>query len=141
MDNRLILLVEDSAADVRVTKRAFQKAGMDNPVEHVDDGRRAINYLHLCKRPGGTERPALILLDLNLPGMDGREVLRSIKSADDFRAIPVVVLSTSDDERDVRECYRLGANSYIKKPLDLPGFVDAMQTLNEFWFDTAIVPN
>ncbi|WP_262690116.1 response regulator [Kordiimonas aestuarii] len=136
----LILLVEDSPADVRVTRRAFRKAGVDNPVEHCADGRRAINYLLLSKRPDGATRPSLVLLDLNLPGVDGREVLRTIKHSEAFRTIPVVILSTSDDERDVQDCYELGANSYLKKPHDLDGFVAAMQSLSEFWFKTAELP-
>ena len=137
----LILLVEDSLADVRVTKRAFKKAGVHNPVEHCVDGRRAINYLLLSRRPEGAVRPALVLLDLNLPGLDGREVLRTIKHTEAFRSIPVVVLSTSDDERDVQDCYALGANSYLKKPHDLDGLVAAMQSLSEFWFKTAQLPS
>lgn len=136
----LILLVEDSEADVRVTRRAFKKAGVDNPVEHCADGRRAINYLLLSKRPDGARRPSLVLLDLNLPGVDGREVLRTIKHNEAFRTIPVVILSTSDDEKDVQDCYDLGANSYLKKPHDLAGFVDAMQSLSEFWFRAAELP-
>jgi len=137
----LILLVEDSPADVRVTKRAFKKAGLENPIEHCADGRRAINYLLLSKRPDGAPRPSLVLLDLNLPGVDGREVLRTIKDNEAFRKIPVVILSTSDDERDVQDCYDLGANSYLKKPHDLDGFVDAMLSLSDFWFKTAELPS
>lgn len=136
----LILLVEDSPADVRVTKRAFKKAGLENPIEHCADGRRALNYLLLSRRPSGTPKPSLVLLDLNLPGVDGREVLRTMKGDEAFRKIPVVVLSTSDDERDVQDCYDLGANSYLKKPHDLEGFVSAMQSLSDFWFKTAELP-
>ena len=136
----LILLVEDSPADVRVTRRAFKKAGLENPIEHCADGRRAINYLLLSKRADGAPKPSLVLLDLNLPGVDGREVLRTIKHNSDFRKIPVVILSTSDDERDVQDCYALGANSYLKKPHDLDGFVSAMLSLSDFWFKTAELP-
>ena len=139
--NGLILLVEDSLADVRVTKRAFQKVGLENPVEHCESGRRALNYLLLSKRPGGTTRPALILLDLNLPGVDGREVLQTIKLDDMLRSIPVVILSTSDDERDVQICYDLGANSYVKKPQDMAGYVSAVGSLSDFWFQTAELPS
>lgn len=136
----LILLVEDSEADVRVTRRAFKKIGIDNPIHHCEDGRRAINYLVLSRRSKATPTPGLVLLDLNLPGTDGREVLRTIKADERYRSIPVVIFSTSDDERDVQECYDLGANSYIKKPHDLSGFVEAMQSLSDFWLKSAELP-
>ncbi|SDD87775.1 response regulator [Kordiimonas lacus] len=137
----LILLVEDSEADVRVTKRAFKKLGVDNPVHHCEDGRRAINYLAMSRRPSGNRWPSLVLLDLNLPGVDGREVLRTIKDDDRYKSIPVVIFSTSDDERDVQDCYALGANSFVKKPHDLNGFVDAIQSLSEFWLHSAELPS
>ncbi|WP_286830490.1 MULTISPECIES: response regulator [Kordiimonas] len=82
-----------------------------------------------------------MLLDLNLPGVDGREVLRTIKDDDRYKSIPVVIFSTSDDERDVQDCYALGANSFVKKPHDLNGFVDAIQSLSEFWLHSAELPS
>ena len=117
-----ILLVEDSPEDYEVTVRAFRKANLVNPVFRCQDGEEALDYLYQRGRyadPEQAPRPGLILLDLNLPGTDGREVLAQVKSDAQLRTIPVIVLTTSADERDIEGCYRAGANSYIQKPVSL----------------------
>jgi CheY-like chemotaxis protein len=141
--NQPILLVEDSPEDFEATLRAFRKSGLNNPIFRCADGDEALDYLH---RRGAyadaarSPRPGIVLLDLNLPGTDGREVLSAIKGDDDLKPIPVVVLTTSVDERDVNACYRAGANSYIQKPVDMDGFLQAIERLHGFWFEVVILP-
>lgn len=130
-----ILLVEDSAEDVETTIRALRKAGLANPIHHCADGDEALAYLR-----SSAARPGVVLLDLNLPGTDGREVLEVMKGDAGLRAIPVIVLTTSTDERDVHRCYQAGANSYVKKPVDLDGFLQAIQRLSDYWFEVVILP-
>ena len=106
-------------------------------------GDEALDFLHRRGRfadPAESPRPAIILLDLNLPGTDGRDVLHEIKRVDELARIPVVVLTTSADHRDVSACYAAGANSYVQKPVDLDAFMDAMRRLLEYWFDVVILP-
>jgi CheY-like chemotaxis protein len=139
-----ILIVEDSAEDVSVAVRSLRTAGVDNPIYHCKDGDDALDFLFrrgIHANEARAPRPGLILLDLNLPGKDGRDVLTAIKQSDKLRTIPVVVLTTSDDMRDVIACYRAGANSYVRKPMDLPGFQRAMRRLKDYWFDVAILPS
>jgi two-component system, response regulator len=131
-----ILIVEDSEDDFEATKRAFGKANLRNVIDHVTSGEEAIAYLNA----EATSLPGLILLDLNMPGMDGRKTLEIIKRTDALKKIPVVVLTTSDDERDVKVCYELGANTYIQKPVDFDGLIAAIQRLKEYWFEIAILP-
>jgi CheY-like chemotaxis protein len=137
------LLVEDSPEDFEATVRALRKANLANPIVRCADGDDALDYLNrrgeyveLEKSP----RPTVILLDLNMPGTDGREVLAEIKRSDRLRDIPVIVLTTSSDERDVESCYRAGANSYICKPVDMDGFFGALKRLKEYWFEIVILP-
>lgn len=138
-----ILLVEDSPEDYEATVRALRRAGLANPIHRCEDGDDALDYLFRRGRHADTasaSRPGIILLDLNLPGTDGREVLAEVKADPALRTIPVVILTTSTDARDVERCYAAGANSYIKKPVDLDGFMQAIQRLKEFWFEIVIVP-
>ncbi len=139
---RLILLVEDNPEDYATTVRALEKAGVHNPIRRCEDGDDALDYLYQRGKYDfqSAPKPGVILMDLNLPGTDGREVLDEIKADPDLKGIPVIVLTTSTDERDIRACYQAGANSYVRKPVDLSGFMDAMERLKEFWFDTAILP-
>jgi two-component system, response regulator len=135
------LLVEDSPEDFEATVRALRKSGLANPIFHCSDGDEALEYLHQRGRFGKTAlRPGAILLDLNLPGTDGREVLAEIKGDAALKSIPVIVLTTSSDARDIEKCYEAGANSYIRKPVDLEGFVRAIQHLKEYWFEIVILP-
>jgi CheY-like chemotaxis protein len=138
-----ILLVEDSPEDYAATVRAFKKAGLANPIVRCANGDDALDFLY---RRGGyadathAPRPGVILLDLNLPGTDGRTVLAEVKADAALRAIPVIVLTTSCDERDVASCYQAGANSFVQKPVSLERFFQAVQRLKEYWFEVVILP-
>lgn len=131
-----ILIVEDSEDDFEATQRAFTKANFHNPIQHASSGEDAVAYL----RSPTTAKPGLILLDLNMPGMDGRKTLQLIKANDHTRNIPVIVLTTSNDERDIHDCYAFGANTYIQKPVDLDALFAAVRRLKEYWFEIAILP-
>ncbi|HYN21876.1 MAG TPA: response regulator [Thermoanaerobaculia bacterium] len=138
-----ILLVEDSPEDYAATERAFRRSGLKNELHRCEDGEEALDYLYRRGKyadPASSPRPGVILLDLNLPGTDGRQVLSEIKAADQLKDIPVVVLTTSVDERDITACYRAGANSYIQKPVDVDGFFKAIERLKGYWFEVVILP-
>jgi CheY-like chemotaxis protein len=132
---RTILLVDDSAEDVELTLAALSQNRVANEVVVVRDGAEALDYLY--RRAGFTDRatrdPALILLDLKMPKVDGVEVLRQIKSDAALRTIPVVVLTSSRENYDVRRTYDLGVNAYVVKPVAFPDFMAAVQTLGQFW--------
>jgi two-component system response regulator len=134
-ESQPILIVEDSEDDFEATIRAFKRANLKNPVQWASSGHEALDMLG--KMP---TRPGLILLDLNMPGLDGRKTLEAIKSNPHWRKIPVVILTTSGDERDIEGCYALGANTYVQKPVDLDGLFAAIQRLKEYWFEIAILP-
>ena len=138
-----ILLVEDNDEDYEATKRAFSKAGLRNNLIRCEDGDEALDYLYRRGKysdPKTSPRPGIILLDLNLPGTDGREVLHKVKSDKRLRIIPIVVLTTSSDEQDIQFCYDIGANSYMHKPVGLTGFFEAIQRLKDYWFEVVILP-
>lgn len=138
-----ILIVEDNVEDFEATRRAFRRSGMVNPIHRCLDGDSALDYLQRrgpYADPATSPRPGIILLDLNLPGTDGRQVLAEVKADSGLRQIPVIVLTTSDDEQDIQACYDAGANSYIQKPVDLPGFVEAVRRLREYWMEVVILP-
>jgi len=135
-----ILLVEDSPEDFETTQRAFRRSGLKNPILRCADGDEALDFLFHRGSHADAPRPGVILLDLNLPGTDGREVLSEIKASDDLKEIPVIVLTTSADERDVQACYQAGASSYIQKPVDVEGFMKAIERLNDYWFEVVILP-
>lgn len=135
-----ILLVEDSPEDFETTQRAFRRSGLKNPILRCADGDEALDFLFHRGSHADSPRPGVILLDLNLPGTDGREVLSEIKANDDLKQIPVIVLTTSADERDVQACYQAGASSYIQKPVDVEGFMRAIERLNDYWFEVVILP-
>jgi CheY-like chemotaxis protein len=140
---QVILVVEDSPTDYEATLRALRKAGLANPIVRCTDGDDALDFLNrrgAYADPACAPRPSVVLLDLNLPGTDGREVLAEMKNEEQLKMIPVVVLTTSSDERDIEKCYRAGANSYMKKPVDLAGFIGAIQRLKDYWFEIAILP-
>jgi CheY-like chemotaxis protein len=138
--NQPILLVEDSPEDLETTERAFRKSGLKNPILRCCDGDEALDFLFRRGSFADAPRPGVILLDLNLPGTDGREVLAEIKASSHLKHIPVIVLTTSSDDRDVRACYQAGASSYIQKPVDLDGFMRAIERLNDYWFEVVILP-
>ena len=136
MKEKHILLVEDDPDDVKLTLKALQKSRVANTVEVVWDGVEAIDYLFATGKFAGRDRsvmPQLILLDLKMPKMDGLEVLRRIRSDERTKLLPVVILTTSTEDRDRIESYKLGANSYIRKPVDFQQFADAVQHLGLYW--------
>lgn len=135
-----ILLVEDNPGDARLARHALRECAIAHDLHVVGDGVQAMSFLNREGPYASAPRPHLILLDLNLPRKDGREVLREIKQNDTFRTIPVVVLTTSSSEKDVNTTYTLHANSYITKPLDFLEFVDILRANQNFWFSTVRLP-
>lgn len=129
-----ILLVEDSPGDVRLTREALKETKVRNQLNVVEDGVEALAFLRREGRYVGAARPDLILLDLNLPRKDGREVLAEIKADETLKTIPVVILTTSDAEEDVARGYGLHANCYITKPVDFERFISVVKSIDEFWF-------
>ena len=135
-----ILLVEDSPSDTELTIEAFQEGKIPSNLSHVEDGVEAMDFLGRKHSYSEAPRPDLILLDLNLPRKDGREVLAELKSDPDLRTIPVVVLTTSKDDQDIYQAYRLQANCYIAKPVDFEQFVKVVRSIEYFWLDVATLP-
>jgi len=123
-----ILLVEDNPNDAELTQRAFRKSDLDVRLTIVRDGAEALDYLF-----GGKPRPKVVLLDLKLPKIDGIDVLRRIRAGERTRTIPVVVLTSSQEERDIVECYELGANSYVVKPVDFDRFYRTVSDIGAYW--------
>lgn len=139
-----ILLIEDNPGDVRLTQEAFKEAFQERRVvvnlSVTMDGVEAMNFLYKKGQYADSKMPDLILLDLNLPKKDGREVLQEIKTNDDLKHIPVVILTTSNAEQDIRKTYSLHANCYINKPVDFENFFDVIEKIEEFWLSTVILP-
>ena len=135
-----ILLVEDNPGDVRLTREAWKEARIRNRLHVAEDGVEALAFLRRQGPHADAVRPHLILLDLNLPRKDGREVLADIKSDPDLKHIPVVILSTSKAEQDVLKSYDLHANCYISKPLDMDQFIRVVRAIEEFWLATVTLP-
>lgn len=131
-----ILLVEDSAADAMLIQRGFRKAGVSCALDWIENGEKAIAFLERQGEYKQAVRPDLIILDLNLPGLDGREVLEKIKNDSAFRRIPIVIMSTSDSEKDISGSYDLHANCYIVKPFDVNDFLQIASSIEEFWLKT-----
>jgi CheY-like chemotaxis protein len=136
-----ILLVEDNPGDVRLTIEALKDGKMRNGLNVVEDGIEALAYLRREGKYTDAPRPDLILLDLNLPKKDGREVLAEIKADENLRLIPVVVLTTSQAEEDILKAYGLNANCYITKPVDLDQFIKIVKTIEEFWLTMVKLPS
>ena len=135
-----ILLVEDNPGDVRLTKEALREGKVYSNLHTVKDGVEAMEYLRREGKYKDVPRPDIILLDLNLPRKDGREVLEEIKSDDEFKRIPVVVLTTSKAEEDVLRTYNLHANCYVTKPVDLEKFMVVVKTIDSFWLTVVTLP-
>jgi two-component system response regulator len=138
-----ILLVEDRVDDYDAATRSFKVAHLDNPIHWCKSGKDALDYL---KHEGtyahapSAARPALVLLDLNMPGIDGKKVLAIVKQDPALKKIPIVILTTSSDERDVTRCYELGASTYIQKPVDFDGLIGAVSRIKDYWFGIALLP-
>ncbi len=135
-----ILLVDDNPGDVRLAKEGLKESKVINNLHVVDDGVEAMAFLRKEGNYADAVTPDLILLDLNLPRKDGREVLAEIKGDKDLKRIPIVVLTTSQAEEDVMETYDLHANCYVTKPVDLDQFVNIVKSLNNFWFEMVTLP-
>jgi two-component system, chemotaxis family, response regulator Rcp1 len=135
-----ILLVEDNPGDVRLTQEAFKGGRLTNNLNVVQNGVEAMNFLRQRGRYQHAPRPDIILLDLNLPLKDGREVLAEIKADDDLKRIPIIILTTSSDENDIFAAYNLHANCYITKPLEMNRFIDIVRSIEGFWFQIVRLP-
>ncbi len=135
-----ILLVEDNPGDVRLTQEALKDSKILNNLNIVEDGMEAMAFLRREGKYTGVPRPDLILLDLNLPKKDGREVLKEIKEDPILRRVPVVILTTSRSEQDIIKTYDLYANCYINKPVDLDQFINVVKSIESFWFSIVKLP-
>jgi CheY-like chemotaxis protein len=135
-----VLLVEDDPGDVMMTREAFQDYKVQNQLHVVSDGAEAMAFLRQEGDYAGRPRPDLVLLDLNLPRMDGRQVLESIKSDPELASIPVVVLTTSENEDDVLRSYSLHANAYVTKPVDFERFIEVVRQIDEFFVEVVRLP-
>ncbi len=135
-----ILLVEDNPGDARLVEKAFEMGRLANRIFHVPDGEEALDFLfHRGKYPDAP-RPDIIMLDLNMPGIDGREVLAIIKANPDLMTIPVIIMTTSAAERDILESYKLHVNCYITKPVQVQDFLNVVKTIDEFWIGVVCLP-
>lgn len=135
-----ILLVEDSPSDAKLTLTALTQAKVANKVAHVEDGVQAMDYLKCRGKYAQAVRPDLILLDLNLPRKDGREVLEELKSDPALNSIPVVILTTSKAEQDILRSYQLHANCYVTKPVNFERFLEVIQSIEHFWLSVVALP-
>jgi two-component system, chemotaxis family, response regulator Rcp1 len=135
-----ILLVEDNLADIRLTREVFKEGKIKNTINVVMDGEDALFYLRKSGKYKEAETPDLVLLDLNLPKKDGVEVLKEIKSDDSLKLLPVIILTTSDAERDILITYSLHANCYIMKPVDLKQFDNVIRSVENFWLTIVKLP-
>ena len=140
MDRKLILLVEDNPDDEALTLRAFKNSNIANEVVVARDGAEAIEFLFGSRRGDSFRLPELVLLDLNLPKVNGFEVLKRIRADSMTHTLPVVILTTSDEDRDLVESYKLGANSYVRKPVDFDDFRKAVKTLGMYWLVLNLAP-
>jgi len=136
-----IVMAEDDPDDRMLTRRALKKSRLVNTLDTVGDGEALMSYLNQEGEYAGVDRPGLILLDLNMPRMDGREALQRIKSDANLRRIPVIVLTTSEAEQDILQSYDLGVNAYVTKPVTFDGLVSAIQALGDFWFEIVKLPS
>jgi CheY-like chemotaxis protein len=139
-----ILFVEDSLDDAMLTLRAFKKSGFVNTVHHVKDGAEALDYMYARQTYAGRDinkHPKLILLDLKMPKMSGMEVLKHIKSDPEFKSIPIVILTSSQEDPDIQNCYALGANSYIVKPVESENFFRIIKEIGLYWMVLSQLPD
>ncbi len=136
-----ILLIEDNAGDAVLLREAFNSFGIDQQIEVVTNGECALGALSNYENMDATDRPDLVLLDLNLPGLSGKEVLSSIRGNRALQTLPVIVLSSSSAATDIADAYALRANAYVVKPTEMSGYLDMVRKLYDFWLDLAQLPN
>lgn len=135
-----ILLVEDNPADAELIRQGFFECGVSCNLHVVGDGREALDFLHRQGKYAGSPRPSVILLDLNMPRMNGREFLAVFKEEESLKSIPVIVLTTSVADNDIRESYRLHANAFVQKPVDFDEFLDVVRNISSHWLDLVRLP-
>jgi two-component system, chemotaxis family, response regulator Rcp1 len=135
-----ILLVEDNPADIRLTIEGLKEAKVANRLHAVLDGNAALDFLFRRGEHKGAVRPDVVLLDLNLPGIDGRAVLQQVKNDPKLRSIPVVVLTSSESETDIIQSYEAYANCFVSKPIDFDGFMRVVRAIEDFWFTVVRLP-
>lgn len=135
-----ILLVEDNPGDVRLTREAFKSADVETSIRAVTDGDEALEYLDECRDDDSITAPDLVLLDLNLPRVDGFEVLEAIREDEAYSRLPVLVLTSSSAAEDIARSYDLNANAHLTKPNSIEEFAELVRTVEEFWFDSAHLP-
>lgn len=136
-----VLLVEDNPADARLAVEALKQTALPVELTVVEDGEQALEYLHARGVYADALMPDLVLLDLNLPGIDGREVLETVKADDELRKVPVLIMTTSDSDADIHACYALHANGYVPKPIGVNEISRALEAIYDFWFNTARLPS
>ena len=135
-----ILLIEDSPSDAALTMEALQSSRILNKITRVVDGIEAMEYLKQQGKFANAPRPDLIMLDLNLPKKDGREILRELKSDPSLKLLPIIVLTTSKADKDIAQSYQLNANCYITKPVDFPHFIEVVESIEQFWLTVVTLP-
>lgn len=135
-----ILLVEDNPGDVRLTRMAFENGCINNNLHVAIDGEEALDFLFQRGEYADVPHPDLVLLDLNLPKIDGHEVLREIRNDTDLKRLPVIILTSSESEEDIVDSYELNSNAYITKPVTVDDFMDLVNTFEEFWFTLVRLP-
>jgi CheY-like chemotaxis protein len=142
MDNFFILIAEDDADDRYLLKTAFEEKGFREKIAFVENGLELLNFLNAIKSKDGAEKvyPGFVMLDLNMPKKDGREVLREMKQHPEFRKIPVIVFTTTKNVNEIQRCYELGANTYIVKPVSFDALLKVIDDISSYWFQTASVP-
>ncbi len=136
-----ILIVEDNLGDARLVQEALIDGQIHNNLSHLEDGVEALAFLRRQGKYADSPRPDIVLLDLNMPRVDGRQVLVEMKHDPDLKEIPVVALTTSSAQKDVEACYKAGANAYITKPVDFEAFMNVIKTFDQFWFSVVTLPN
>jgi CheY-like chemotaxis protein len=141
--NKEILVIEDDEDDFIIFKRAFKKSACTNPIRRFESGDEALVYFEKIKNRSTSEDckvPGIILLDLNMPGTDGRTLLKILKADEFLKKIPVIVMTTSEDPNDINQCFAEGANAFTVKPNSFAGFIEAIKSLNKYWFDMTVLP-
>ncbi len=140
MESINILLVEDNKGDIELTRESLSRGKLKNKLTVIEDGESALNYLYKRAPYADVERPDIVLLDLNLPKVSGRDILKALKQDDSLKDIPVIILSSSQDAFDIKEAYQLHANCFVSKPVSLDSFIQVVQSIESFWIDIVKLP-